>query len=261
MKPSPGSSHSGPLRSRGRIPKSGPAAAPGPRRKMKPANGENGRQPEWMKTLCRLFSQTSDGVFALNQEQCIIFWNNACERILGVPSLQALGKPCWQVIGGVDHRGNPICFSHCMVAQTTGHGELVQSFDVRVVRNEVPVWVNVSTLTIRGRRPAAPIIVHLLRETGDPRRLENRIQEFLSRLDNPPLDLQDAPSSNNRPSLTQREKEVLSCLAKGIRTKDMARQLGVSPITIRSHIKHVLAKINAHSQVEAVSYAFRHSLL
>jgi two-component system, NarL family, response regulator LiaR len=60
-----------------------------------------------------------------------------------------------------------------------------------------------------------------------------------------------------RSSLTQREWEVLDLLVEGTTTGGIARQLDVSPATVRSHIKHVLGKLGIHSRDEAVRYVER----
>jgi DNA-binding NarL/FixJ family response regulator len=61
--------------------------------------------------------------------------------------------------------------------------------------------------------------------------------------------------------LTDREREVLTLLAQGLRTRDIAEYLSISPSTARNHVQNVLHKLNVHSRLEAVSYAFEHGLV
>jgi DNA-binding NarL/FixJ family response regulator len=63
------------------------------------------------------------------------------------------------------------------------------------------------------------------------------------------------------PALTRREQEVLQMLAAGLETRIIAREIGISINTCRGYIKSLLAKIGAHSQLEAVAIAMRHGLL
>lgn len=58
-------------------------------------------------------------------------------------------------------------------------------------------------------------------------------------------------------NLTRREREVLRLMREGLDAQAMARDLHVSVHTARSHIKKVLAKLGAHSQLEAVAIANR----
>jgi DNA-binding NarL/FixJ family response regulator len=58
-------------------------------------------------------------------------------------------------------------------------------------------------------------------------------------------------------ALTAREFEVLQLLANGSTTGEIARLLQISPMTVQSHVKNVLAKLGVHSKVEAVRIAWR----
>ena len=57
--------------------------------------------------------------------------------------------------------------------------------------------------------------------------------------------------------LTQRERQVLRLMRDGLDAKTIASDLHVSVHTARSHIKKLLAKLGAHSQLEAVAIANR----
>lgn len=61
--------------------------------------------------------------------------------------------------------------------------------------------------------------------------------------------------------LTPRELECLELLAAGAGTPAIARRLGVSPTTIRSHVQAVLTKLGVHSRMEAASMAIRYGLV
>jgi DNA-binding NarL/FixJ family response regulator len=56
-----------------------------------------------------------------------------------------------------------------------------------------------------------------------------------------------------QPRLTGREAEVLAMLELGVDTRGIARELGISLNTCRGYVKTLLAKLNAHSQLEAVA--------
>jgi DNA-binding NarL/FixJ family response regulator len=60
-----------------------------------------------------------------------------------------------------------------------------------------------------------------------------------------------------RSSLTEREWEVLDLLVEGTTTGEIARQLDVSRATVRSHVRHLLDKLNMHSRDEAIRYVKR----
>jgi DNA-binding NarL/FixJ family response regulator len=62
-------------------------------------------------------------------------------------------------------------------------------------------------------------------------------------------------------SLTEREREVLRCLSEGLDVRRTASRLHISVATSRGHVRRILAKLGAHSQLEAVAIATRLGLL
>ncbi|WP_420121762.1 response regulator [Nakamurella sp.] len=61
--------------------------------------------------------------------------------------------------------------------------------------------------------------------------------------------------------LTARESEVLQLIGAGRSNQQTARELGISVHTVRNHVQHILDKLGAHSQLEAVAIASRLGLL
>ncbi|MFP5392985.1 MAG: response regulator transcription factor [Gammaproteobacteria bacterium] len=58
-------------------------------------------------------------------------------------------------------------------------------------------------------------------------------------------------------SITQREREVLMYLARGKPNKFIARELGISPFTVRDHVTCLLRKMGVSSRVELGIFADR----
>ena len=54
-------------------------------------------------------------------------------------------------------------------------------------------------------------------------------------------------------SLTRREREVLGCMVEGLTRAMIAARLKVSPNTVRTHVRNILAKLRVHSTPEAVA--------
>jgi DNA-binding NarL/FixJ family response regulator len=52
--------------------------------------------------------------------------------------------------------------------------------------------------------------------------------------------------------LSTREREVLVMVSRGVRVKDVAASLNLSPHTVRNHLKSLFRKLGAHSQAELV---------
>jgi two-component system, NarL family, response regulator len=64
-----------------------------------------------------------------------------------------------------------------------------------------------------------------------------------------------------RPSLTQRELDVLQQLAQGRSNKDIGRRLEISEGTAKTHVKAILTKLDAISRTEAVAVAHKRGLV
>jgi two-component system nitrate/nitrite response regulator NarL len=74
------------------------------------------------------------------------------------------------------------------------------------------------------------------------------------------LEQKDNSTSSLLETLTHREREILSHLAKGESNKAIARQLDISYDTVKLHVRHILAKLNLSSRVEAAVFAVEHKL-
>lgn len=64
-----------------------------------------------------------------------------------------------------------------------------------------------------------------------------------------------------RSSLTPRESEVLSLLVAGLPMSTIAQRLCITTKTTATHIEHILVKLGAHSQAQAVAFAVRDRLV
>jgi DNA-binding NarL/FixJ family response regulator len=63
----------------------------------------------------------------------------------------------------------------------------------------------------------------------------------------------------SRPSLTAREKEVLQLIAAGDANKHIARKLGITERTVKSHLTNIFSAIGVTSRTQAALWAKQHS--
>ncbi|MDY5367605.1 response regulator transcription factor [Bifidobacterium sp.] len=61
--------------------------------------------------------------------------------------------------------------------------------------------------------------------------------------------------------LTEREREVLIEIAHGLSNQEIADKLFISLPTVKTHVAHILAKINARDRVQAVVFAYENRLV
>lgn len=74
--------------------------------------------------------------------------------------------------------------------------------------------------------------------------------------------LAENPSAHvEPPKLTDREHEVLQCVAQGMSNREIAEKLYISENTVKNHVRNILEKLHLHSRMEAVIYAVREKIL
>ena len=61
--------------------------------------------------------------------------------------------------------------------------------------------------------------------------------------------------------LTQREREILQLLADGMSNADVAANLFISQETVKSHVRHILTKLEADTRTHAVAIALREAII
>jgi DNA-binding NarL/FixJ family response regulator len=61
--------------------------------------------------------------------------------------------------------------------------------------------------------------------------------------------------------LTAREREILQLLANGMSNTDVADALFISPETVKSHVRHILSKLEADTRTQAVAIALREAMI
>jgi two-component system nitrate/nitrite response regulator NarL len=61
--------------------------------------------------------------------------------------------------------------------------------------------------------------------------------------------------------LSPRERQVLTLLAEGASSEDIAAKLSVSPNTVRTHVQSILTKLQVHSRLEAATFAVRYGIV
>ena len=77
----------------------------------------------------------------------------------------------------------------------------------------------------------------------------------------PPLVAAKLAAQVSSERLTGREREILQQMGAGASNKAIARQLGISEGTVKTHVKSVLQKLEVASRTEAVSLAARRGLI
>ena len=91
---------------------------------------------------------------------------------------------------------------------------------------------------------------------GEPSLNPSMARKVLQELGRP----QTAPPAPGPDPLTERELEVLQLVAKGLTNQQMAEQLTIAEVTIRTHVSNILSKLHLANRVQATLYALREGL-
>jgi two-component system, NarL family, response regulator DevR len=69
---------------------------------------------------------------------------------------------------------------------------------------------------------------------------------------------QEATERQRTGRLTPRQTEILQLLADGVPVATIAERLGMSRLTLRTHVQNILTRLGVHTKTEAVTVAIRH---
>lgn len=68
------------------------------------------------------------------------------------------------------------------------------------------------------------------------------------------------PTGSGQEALSEREREILQWVAKGFSNKEIGAALGLSPHTVKAHLRTILDKLHLRSRAEAAAWAASHGL-
>ena len=217
-----------------------------------------------MKTFPDLVHRSLDAMFAIDGNQRVIFWNQACEDLTGVSGVQAVGSPCHQILQGQEPTGRPCCKANCPLGKLAKGGPPPANFAMRIAaRDGTRIQLNVGTMLLPSPVEEGWMVVHALRRghaKSSPAFSDRNAQTTSAGFEAPRID-SEPHVSRGLHLMTDREREILRLLTHGLNTDAISGQLHISTTTVRNHIQRLMAKLNVHSRVEAVNCAHRQHLV
>ncbi len=61
--------------------------------------------------------------------------------------------------------------------------------------------------------------------------------------------------------LTDREREVLALIGRGLSNTEIADELSISEVTVKSHVGHIFTKLDLRDRAAAIVFAFDHGIV
>ena len=86
------------------------------------------------------------------------------------------------------------------------------------------------------------------------------ILDILSKTNTGSIDEEIIETSNNF-NLTNREKEILGLIAKGMSNKDIANKLIISLYTVKNHVKNIIQKLAVEDRTQAAILALTEKII
>jgi len=161
----------------------------------------------------------------------------------------------WEVLEAVRRDGVSLVVLEVELPDMTGYQVC------RDLRNEkgdeVPIFFLSGTHTEPADRVAGLLLGadDFIVKPFDPGELVARVQRFVARRSAATRRAAGRPAG--QPHLTDREAEVLQLLADGMKPKEVATTLSISPKTVATHIQNLLGKLSVHSRAELVARAYQ----
>ena len=63
-----------------------------------------------------------------------------------------------------------------------------------------------------------------------------------------------------KPTISQREAEILQMISEGLSSLEIAKQLFISPHTVNTHRKNILRKLRVNSSMRAITMFLQHQI-
>jgi DNA-binding CsgD family transcriptional regulator len=192
---------------------------------------------------------TGDTAFAIDRKGIIVLWNEEAEKTLGFSTSDALGKKCWELLSGKDSNGNQYCCRYCPLREMNFRHEPVHSFHSSFkTADEQRMDFAVSCLTVFDE-PGSEMLLHICRPEDKPAEVEDAQTPGWT------------PAIGQIGALSEREAEILTLLSKKVSTSDIAEKMSISIRTVRTHIQHLMYKLQVHKRADAVRVGTRLNLI
>lgn len=214
--------------------------------------------------LFALLERTADASYTVNGGGEICSWNAAAERLFGYTAEEVIGRNIDVVLDARDGLGTDALVGGADAAARQWHADSggIPAFDLEVrTRGGERIWINVSTIVFDNQRTRRRLFARLARDVDERRRREALLGRMLA-VAKQVVALSDEESEQAPVEvLSNQEKTILSLFAQGRTSAAVARELRISPHTLRNHLHHINRKLRTHTRLEAVTHAQRRGLL
>ncbi len=213
------------------------------------------------RELFSVLENAADAAFVIDEHGITRSWNRAAEKLFGYRAADVLEQPCAGLFQGQSPLGTPVCTEHCSVIECAVKHREVPNYDLEVKgRGGKKLWVNISIVVFRDDRAGRTLVVHLARDISERKKTEALTEKFVQLAKEIASQSEEVHLPPASP-LTEQERRVVRALAQGKDPSHIAKELSISPRTLRNHIHHVNQKLRTRNRLEAVMQATRRGLI
>jgi PAS domain S-box-containing protein len=186
---------------------------------------ERGDGTGWERLFWLVFTQTSNPVLLLDEQRRIVEVNGAALSLFGGPQASLVGTSIDEIIKPEDRS---VAASEWQEFLQSGEYSGKRAL-LRADGSEVQIEFAARLESIGGRR-LATYVAMVEQEASTP----------------------SVEGSGELP-LTNREREVITLIALGDETAQIAEKLHISPDTVRTHVRNAMAKLGARTRAQLVA--------
>jgi PAS domain S-box-containing protein len=214
--------------------------------------------------LFSLLERTSDAAYTVNTHGEICSWNAAAEKLFGYAAEDVLGRNIDDVLDARDVLGTAALSGGTDAAArqySEGTGG-IGHFDLNVkTESNTRIWINVSTLIFDNPRTGRRLFARLARDVDQRRRRERLLDSMVEQARQIVALTEDKSEHAPVDDLSDQERRILKLFSAGGSPASIARELEISPQTLRNHLHHINRKLRTHTRLEAVTHAQRRGLI
>jgi PAS domain S-box-containing protein len=201
----------------------------------------------------RRLVETAGAAILLFRGNSVSYINPAAENLIGMTFEEAAGAgSAWDFIHPDDAAG-----LKARMSRRDGGEEVATPYRFRIVRKDGEErWVEstATNLQLQGEPMGLSFLIDITDQVRVQEELQKARDELEGRVERQML-------RRNPYQLSFRELTVLHLVAAGRADKEIAAELGISPLTAQKHVSNILSKMDAGSRTEAGVRAVREGLL
>ena len=127
----------------------------------------------------KLLDNLHDGVYFVDRERKVTYWNDGAHRLSGYPAAEAIGKSCFDnFLGHVDEAGKPLCGSGCPLREVLVDGRPREAELYLRHREGYRVPIRVRALPMRNRAGTIVGAVEVFSDSTTAKKVEKRVGEL-----------------------------------------------------------------------------------